>query len=247
MAGLSGFLSLANSGVPVFKSEKSIDDLSILEFSTPQDTYWAGGMRIAWDMALERIEPCDWVLWLNDDTLLDPNALQVLLETMLTNPTRAVAVGACRAISGMVSYGGLLSTSRLAPMNLRQLAHSVEVQICDTFNGNLVLIDYQNFKELGGFPTGYTHLRADIDFGFVAKKRGLSALVAPGTLATCEPNEGYEDYKDLKGLSLLDRIMKVNGPKFGPYSEHFRLCIRHGGRFGVVFALAPIYRIFKAK
>jgi GT2 family glycosyltransferase len=246
-AGLSGTVCLANSGVQVTDYDWSLPALEVLEFSTSQDTYWARGMRLAWEKSLEKIGTRDWVLWLNDDTLLDSTAISIMMKTVLEGGTSSIAVGACRGTSGSVSYGGFRSTGRFTPLSMDLLDEFPEVQTCDTFNGNLLLIKYETFRILGGFPRGYTHLRADIDFGFTAKKKGVQALVAAGTLATCELNENYEDFKDLKGLPLLARVKKINGPKFGPFSEHLRLCLRHGGWLGIVFGLAPLYRMLKAK
>ena len=41
--------------------------------------FWAGGMRLAYGWLLER--GLDHYLWLNDDTLLFPDALEALLAT----------------------------------------------------------------------------------------------------------------------------------------------------------------------
>lgn len=246
-AGLSGTVSLANSGVQVTDHDWSLPAIEILEFSTSQDTYWAGGMRLAWEASIEKIGTRDWVLWLNDDTVLDSDAISSMMKTVLDSGTNSIAIGACRNTSGTVSYGGFRSAGRVTPLSMNQLDACSEVQTCDTFNGNLVLIKYDTFRNLGGFPRGYTHLRADIDFGFTAKKKGVRALVAAGTLATCELNKNYEDFNDLKGLPLLARVKKINGPKFGPFGEHLRLCLRHGGWLGIVFGLAPFYRMLKAK
>ncbi len=246
-AGLSGTVCLANSGAQVADFEWSIPALEVLEFSTSQDTYWAAGMRLAWEKSIEKIGIRDWVLWLNDDTVLDSTAILDMMKTVLERGAKSIAIGACRDESGAVSYGGFRSTGRITPLSMDLLDACPKVQACDTFNGNVVLIKYETFRILGGFPRGYTHLRADIDFGFTAKKKGVQALVAPGTLATCELNENYEDFNDLKGLPLLARVKKINGPKFGPFSEHLRLCLRHGGWLGIVFGLAPLYRMLKAK
>lgn len=246
-AGLSGTVCLANSGARVTNYDWSIPALGVFEFPTSQDTFWAGGMKLAWEKSMEKIGTRDWVLWLNDDTVLDSTAISSLMETALSRGPKFIAIGACRDTSGAVSYGGFRSTGRFTPLSMNLLDPCPEVQTCDTFNGNVVLMKYETFRNLGGFPHGYTHLRADIDFGFTAKKKGVQALIAAGTLATCELNENYEDFKELKGLPLLARVKKINGPKFGPFTEHLRLCLRHGGWLGIVFGLAPLYRMLKAK
>jgi GT2 family glycosyltransferase len=239
---------LANSGAILQGSDSDVADVKIVEYATSHDTFWAAGMRIAWEKARDYLPVCNWVLWLNDDTELDSDSILTLVNSMETRGSkRLIAVGACRDSGGEISYGGFLSVGSVTPLNMVQLGISDQVQECDTFNGNVVFMDYQSFKNLGGFPTGYTHLRADIDFGFTAKKKSLRAIVVPGTIATCEKNLAYEDFKDLKGMSLLARFKKINGPKFGPFTEHFRLCLRHGGWFGLIYGLAPLYRVIKAK
>jgi GT2 family glycosyltransferase len=44
--------------------------------------FWNGGMRIAFAQALQH--DYDYYLWLNDDTVLYPNALETLLTTAQT-------------------------------------------------------------------------------------------------------------------------------------------------------------------
>jgi GT2 family glycosyltransferase len=153
-----------------------------------------------------------------------------------------IAVGSCRSSDGSVSFGGLRQASHLLPLHFEPIGGINEVAEADTFNGNVVLSSFWVHSKLGGFPRGYTHLRADIDFGLTAKKFGYLNLVTERPVATCERSSSYKSYASLKGMSLVSKIREINQPKFGPIGEHIRLAIRHGGWLSPIYALAPIIR-----
>ena len=105
--------------------------------------FWAGGMRVAFQEALAR--DYDYYLFLNDDTLLYPNALECLWraagELKRASGSDAVAVGSTRnAQTGATTYGGLRRMSRWHPLNLQLINPSDASIPCDTMNTNCVLV-----------------------------------------------------------------------------------------------------------
>lgn len=67
-------------------------------FSGDGNLFWNGGMRVAFSEAMK--DDPDYYLWLNDDTRLDPEALNVLLTTsselMKKGEKRAIVAGSTR-------------------------------------------------------------------------------------------------------------------------------------------------------
>jgi GT2 family glycosyltransferase len=198
-------------------------------------------------LALREGYLCDLVLWLNDDTLLDRDALEKLVEVLDSEDGKSVAVGPCRSAYGAVTYGGLKRSGFFKPLHLLKMEESDAVRKADTFNGNVVLLSFETQSILGGFPEGFTHLRADLDFGFTCSKMGVKNMVLAGTVAVCEDNTLYKNYLSLRGLSLSARFREIDSPKFGPLIEHIRFSLRHGGVFGIFYALAPIFRALVAR
>lgn len=233
---------LANSG------EKKVSDqfpeaLAVTEIMTSRDTFWAGGMRVAWEAA-ESGSRFTHVLWLNDDTLVGRDAISVLLETLNALGGRALAIGSCSGTDGSTSYGGQVSRHPLLPLHLNLLEPKDDIQFCDSANGNLVLVELDHFVRLGGFPNGYTHLRADLAFAFEARKGGIPVVLAPGTLAHCEPNLKYKSYSDLRGMPLKQRFAALNDPKFGPVKEIFKFSFKYGGPLGLLYIISPWVKTF---
>jgi len=105
--------------------------------------YWCGGMRVAFAEAMKG--DYDYYLWLNDDTYLYPQAIQILLETARKvreiNGRDGIVVGAmCDPDTGEPTYGGLISKNRWKGFEFMRVAPSDKPKRCDTMNGNFVLI-----------------------------------------------------------------------------------------------------------
>jgi hypothetical protein len=246
-AQLTSHVLIANSGALTEIKPRDLKNLIIDEFSTPSDTFWARGMRNAWVKSQDLGIVFDWVLWLNDDTFLDADAINKLMFSLDGDNGSIIRIGATRTHLGTVSYGGLNQKSFFAPLHFQKLSESNSYQPCDTFNGNIVLVGHKFFSKMGGFPKGYTHLRADLEFGLQAKRRKYESVVVPGTLGKCEENFGYKSYSSLRGMSLIARFKELNSPKFGPLSEHVSFSLKHGGFLGPIYALAPIIRSLLAR
>jgi GT2 family glycosyltransferase len=78
---------------------------------TDGSAFWNGGMRVAFAKAMAA--DADFYLWLNDDTDLNPSALELLLSTHAqlcanTHSDKHIVVGSTAdQDSGKLTYGGL--------------------------------------------------------------------------------------------------------------------------------------------
>lgn len=239
-AGLRPVVFLANSGKEQVRAHAFLPGFYIEEFEVLPNSFWAQSMRLAWTRAITKEVDADLVLWLNEDVILDENGLEELLN--LLSKGSSIAVGSCRTRDGEVSYGGLTKRSWLLPLHFLRLVDMPPGTKVDSFNGNVVLTRYATHKELGGFPAGYTHLRADIDFGLTASKRGHDIAVTEQAIAICDRNKDYLSYSSLRGMPLKSRFRELNQPKFGPVREHVRFSLRHGGFLAPLYAAAPVIR-----
>lgn len=143
--------------------------------------YWNRGMYRAWEAASNHYD-YDFYLWLNDDTFLLEDALLSMIQEAKENPD-SVIVGATHSSSnpGKVTYGGFLNGRKLHPNG--------QLQGCDTFNGNIVLIPMSIFKLIGNLDYTYVHSIGDVDYGWMVKRAGKAIYISRDYRGLCDRNE----------------------------------------------------------
>lgn len=155
------------------------------------DLFWCRGMHRAFSRALAQGH--DHYLWLNDDTMLDPDALARLLachDVLARREGEAViVVGSTRdRDSGALTYGGELRRSGWQPLRYRLAPPQAEpVRVC-TFNGNVVLVSAAAAAVVGNLDPLYEHAMGDTDYGLRAGRLGVGCWLAPGTHGLCSHN-----------------------------------------------------------
>jgi GT2 family glycosyltransferase len=207
--------------------------------------FWNGGMRYAFSEALKVGH--DHYLWLNDDTVLDPDALSKLLSTYgglvdLGKPN-SIVVGSLRdKVSGDLTYGGVERTDRLRRLRFQRVQPRDEAQECETMNGNCVLIPHSVVEKIGNMDPAFTHGMADYDYGLRARKAGCSVWVAPGFVGSCSRNPVEGNWDDVT-LPLRTRLRKVASPKGLPPGQWGTFAKRYAGPFWPVFWAQPYVRL----
>ena len=213
----------------------------------PGNLFWNRGMIAAWEAALASEEPCDAFLLLNDDTRLDADTLDVLLETSRNTDPNAIIVGAIRdPESGELTYGGIRRTSRWHPGRTARLPIAPQPQEAETFNANCVLVPVGCVERIGTLDPTFTHAMGDFDYGFRALKAGLRVVVAPGTLGTCPRNPLSGSWRD-PALSGFERFRRWNSPKGLPYGERREYYARHGAPLPWLLAAAPLLSVLTGR
>lgn len=201
------------------------------------DLFWAGGMRRAFHSACA--ERFDYVLWLNDDVLLDPTALANLLATEKSLHARhgpVIVVGAVEDPgTGLASYSGVrrhplrrTSFSRIEPGQFPRRA--------ETMNGNAVLVSVDVLERLGHLDQGYRHGIADYDYGLRATAAGIGVWIAPGFVGRCERNTRRV------APTAKARWASMRSPKGIPPTDWLLFTRRHAGPAWPLFWLSPYIR-----
>jgi GT2 family glycosyltransferase/glycosyltransferase involved in cell wall biosynthesis len=213
------------------------------------DLFWGGGMRLAFTRAVPA-RP-DYLLWLNDDVVLDHDALERLLVTYATlcagRQPLSVVVGSTRdPQTGATTYGGVRRTSRLRRMAFALVAPTDTPQSCDTMNGNVVLIPRSVYSVMGNIDERFTHAMGDLDYGLRARSSGCQVFLAPGYVGTCSANPRAGTFRD-ETLGRRERLRLVTSPKGLPVAEWATLCRRHGGPLWPALALSPYVRIMAGR
>jgi len=199
--------------------------------------YWCGGMRLAWRAAAAS-DP-DFYLLFNDDTALDRDALQALLELAGTPEERVIAVASIADEStGEANYGAVsLTTGILQP---------TDADRCDTFTANCALVPRAVYQELGILHEAYTHAMGDTDYGIQARKRGIEIRKSSRFLGTCGSNAVQGTWRD-PTLPRLKRFRLLQQPKGLPFREWLIFTRRNFGYKWTYYAISPFIRILAGR
>jgi GT2 family glycosyltransferase len=205
---------------------------------TTRDVYWNQGMRLA--MSYARQHDPDHYLWLNDDTVLDHDALQRLLDTWerVRSRTRrpAIVVGTTRdPTSDQPTYGGLRRTDGRRPLRFELVPPATEPLPVETMHGNCVLLPRDVVAEIGDLEPRYTHAMGDIDYGLRARAASIGVWITPGTIGTCARNPTTP-----RGArAQLQHLVSSKGI---PPREWVVFARRWGGRLWPIHFAAPYLR-----
>jgi len=169
--------------------------------------YWAGGMRLAWTEALKNKQQWQFYLLINDDTFVNDNCFEQLLEAHRYSMTVYGRSGIYSGItcdtvdSAVITYGGYVWTSYLLGRD-RILTPTGQPQKCDKANSNIMLVDASVVSAIGIFYKGYIHGIADYDYSMQAIKKGIPVLVTSKVCGSCEYDHDMEEQIKEKVLKM---------------------------------------------
>jgi GT2 family glycosyltransferase len=194
--------------------------------------FWNGGMRMAIDHAASYTP--NFFLWVNDDTILNHNALQNLLSTFYElRPDldrMPIVTGSVRDPETLnLTYGGSVHMNpRIMPLRFR-LVHPKDrpVQV-DIFNGNCVLVPFETYALIGNLHPNLIHDAGDYEYGLRARKAGITSWICTGFVGTCSTNPVEGTWLD-PDLSLKRRYKLLFGVKGNPPGPRFHYYKNYGG------------------
>jgi GT2 family glycosyltransferase len=191
--------------------------------------FWAGGMRLAWEKAMEK-KSYDAYLLVNDDVVLHPNFFMNLLETdayaYANTGKRGIYSGATiDSSSKKVTYGGSRVNNYLFVVRLKMLSPVRRPQKCQITNANILWISKDVVNKIGIFDNHFTHGIADYDYSLQASKKKIPVLLAPGICGTCSDDHGKNWSSNQN--SLKQRIAYLRSPKGLAYSEYLYYVGKH--------------------
>ena len=197
------------------------------------DHFWGGGMHAAMRSAIAT--RYDYMLWLNDDVELYPNAIASLIDAN----QRATAEQGCGLhvvsgpvqdpVTGDVTYSGFKRTSRWRPAKLIRIEPvSGRLTSCDTLNGNCVLVPKAVVDRVGLIDPVFIQQLGDIDYGYRVRKAGGSLWIAPDVVGACAPNLGSPWPRSFR--ARLRRLLSPHGLPLRPWTTFMW---RWGGAAGL--------------
>jgi GT2 family glycosyltransferase len=189
--------------------------------------FWAASMCLAERHAMK--SHVDYLLWLNDDTMLLPAAIDRMLELGVISPDVIIVGATVDPDSGKETYGGRMRVDS-HPQRFSIVAISDSVQEVQNFNGNCVLIPASVRQLLGPIDGSFPHAFADDDYGHRAMTSGVTILQAPSFVGYCSSNPSGP-IPD----GFIERWRHYESPKGRPWRAQLRYLHRHGN------AAWPVY------
>lgn len=216
---------------------KGIADERITVVNGDGSLYWAIGMRLAWETAVN-VSSYDCYLWLNDDLMLKKDAIASLLADYKI--VKSVVVGVCSEddTETKVSYGATDASDKfLEPIGMPRRADG-------WLNGNLVLVPKDVFESIGMISCEYTHARADYDYAERLKAKGVPFYCSSNFVGVCRNDFGDK----VNHLSLCERVKLLWKP--GYFNLHDLWIIRkkyHGNLRAIVSCVHMVIIVFRGR
>ena len=184
--------------------------------------FWAGGMRLAWNTAMENKDYNAFLL-LNDDVVLYTNFLSYLISSEQYALSKSGRKGIYSAATidnntNKVTYGGEKIITNHFIVKRQLLTPKDVPQKCDLTNANILWISKETIDLIGFFDERFVHGIADFDYSLRAIKHGIPVYLAPNIGGVCLFDHG-RNWKS-SNLSLKERITFLKSPKGLAYSEY---------------------------
>lgn len=197
------------------------------------DLYWNGGMYYCWTEACKKNH--DFFLWLNDDTILFSNALQILFNDYSKSKKLTIISGCCcdTASQSVVTYGGSNNNRQL-------ISPTGEIQELFMMNGNCVLIPNCVVEKIGIIDPYFKHKAGDNEYGYRAQNNGVETYVSSSFIGTCDRHDVINKSYNPK-VPLRERLKYAYSPLGARPKELFYL---YKKSFGIFVALKKTILIY---
>lgn len=183
--------------------------------------FWSRGMYTAWKEAVKG--KYDYYLWLNDDIELYPYFFEELLECNRQKGGDCIITGLIEDFEKTtILYGGSDENKTLIQANgsPQKVTH---------MNGNVVLVPESVVDKIGIMDPKLHHDLGDVDYGLTAIENGINVYTTRKPVAAGYSNDFCRVRK--WGVSLKQRLRKLNSPLGSPPSINFYFRKKHYGLF----------------
>lgn len=187
--------------------------------------FWNRGMYLAWKTASKK--SYDYYIWLNDDTILLPNAIDNLITSSKEKNNSSIIVGCiCADDLKTITYGGRIKKRLHSP--------SSTLKEVETFNGNLVLIPRNVYEKIGFNDPFFSHSFGDFEYGLRAQKHGIKSYQTNMFLGICNRHAELPKWCNKK-YKLKERIKHLYSPTGYPPKEVFYFESKYYNIFIAIF------------
>jgi len=181
--------------------------------------FWAGGMRLAWQAAIDEGTPWDYYLLLNDDTLIYDNVFEELFAAdnygyQLTGRHGLVSGITCQPGNReKITYGGFLFIGK--EKGIHELAQPTgKPQAVDMTHANILIVHKDTIQQCGIFYQGFQHSCADEDYSIMVHRKHLPVILTAHVCGECanDHESNKEEIERLIKMPLKVRKKFVNSP-----------------------------------
>lgn len=203
--------------------------------------FWNRGMHLAWETAA-KAKSFDFYLWLNDDTIIKPFALQLAVEASFKTNLDSIICGATQANNGDCTYS---SYKRIIKEKFEKLTPNGQLQRCEVFNGNFVLISKSVFLRVGNLDPYFTHFLGDFDYGLRASNIGIHSYLLQDFIGYCEVGSPQ---KNKAVMTKFERLSHLYSPLGNNPIQFFEYMKRHFGMINAIKCfISSHYKAFLTK
>lgn len=152
--------------------------------------WWTGAMASAVRALRDRFQAGEYVLSLNNDTLVEPDTVARLVEVSMLSGRAMVAAAARKEDGRYVAAGARLPFDRTLGSSLGQhrqeATGALGVIEVDTLFGRATLIPVEVFAAVGNYrPEHFPQYWGDSDFSLRALRAGIPQLITFATVVRC--------------------------------------------------------------
>jgi GT2 family glycosyltransferase len=182
--------------------------------------FWAGGMRKAWNSAINDNDDLDYFFLLNDDTILAETAIADLLADIeALGKTETIMIGTTvDPATKSFSYGGRLLLNNYSSKSKKVIPDGQKPQLCHLGNANMMLVPNGVVQRIGILSGLYTHGMADYDYTLKARRNGIKSYIGSQIGGYCQDDHGNNWVKP--GNSVKQRIKYLYSVKGLAYKEY---------------------------
>ncbi|PSN20144.1 glycosyltransferase family 2 protein [filamentous cyanobacterium CCP5] len=152
--------------------------------------WWTGA--IAKGMQFAYSQGAEYFIWLNDDCLPEPTAIEQLVQFCQNTPKQIAGAQSYDPDTKQPSYGGFRKRwNRIEPVNVKDQ----ETLSCDGLSGNLVCIPRSAVDSIG-YPNAriFPQYYCDVVYTYEAKQHGFSVCLLGHVMAYCKDDHSRESW-----------------------------------------------------
>lgn len=138
--------------------------------------WWCGSVRMGVDYILNLSKPGDFIVIQNDDTYMQPDYLQVLMDESVRHGRMVLGTPNVDFESNQLIYNSH-RIGKLGAIGPAIVISSEDILETDTLSGRGAIIPIEVFGVTGNFSKLFPHYAADYDFFFRAKRAGFKVAV----------------------------------------------------------------------
>ena len=201
------------------------------------DLWWTGA--IVQGMKYATSQDAEYIIWLNDDTLPNDGAIEMLVAACQKN-IKVIASAQCYEDNSLThpTYGAQIK--KILDIKLKPTQRN-QIQTCDALSGNLICFSSDLIRSIG-YPAAdrVPHCQADIVYTYQGKKAGFIPTVLGDSIAICAMNPMDSGWIN-SSVAIRERWKIMNSPKSNLYpSAYWYYCWKFYGFLGI-FPFIQVY------